>query len=79
MLDSDQESVIVDVTKYVRRQLWNDLQEFGEHAKGDAGKIEFNALREPQVVDEHSLVGEWRSGRCNRQSDVPNTFIAAGY
>ena len=58
VLKSDQEPAIIDVATEVKRQLWDELQEFTRNVKTNSGRVEVSELTEPQVVLEQSPVGE---------------------
>ena len=45
----------------VKRQLWEEMQEFVRTIKTDTGRVEVKELTEPQVVLEQSPVGESQS------------------
>ena len=78
VLKSDQEPSIVDVTKEVKRQLWEELQEFAKNVKTETSKVEFEPLAEPQIVLEHSPVGESQSnGRVEGAIDRVKAQIRA--
>ena len=42
----------------VERQFWQELQEFAKNIKLESSAVEYRELAEPQIVLEHSPVGE---------------------
>ena len=58
VLKSDQEPAIMDVTKEVKRQLWEELHASARNVQTDTTKVEVKNLVEPQIVLENSPVGE---------------------
>ena len=59
----------MDVTKEVKRQLWEELQASARNVQTDTTKVEVTNFVEPQVVLENSPVGEstgeWSRGGCH--------------
>ena len=49
VLKSDQEPAIMDVTKEVKRQLWEELQASARNVQTDTTKVEVENLVEPQL------------------------------
>ena len=58
VLKSYQEPAIMDVTKKVKRHLWEELQASARNVQTDTTKVEVENLVEPQIVLEYSPVGE---------------------
>ena len=69
---------MIDVAKEVKRQLWDELQEVAKNVKTDAAQVDFKPLIEPQIILEHSPVGESQSnGRVENAIDKVKAQIRA--
>ena len=87
VLKSDQEPALIDVAREVKRQLWEELQEFAKNVETDATQVDFMPLIEPQIILEHSPVGESQSngrvesaiGRVKAQIRALKLDIEANY
>ena len=78
VLKSDQEPAIMDVTKEVKRQLWEELQASARNVQTDTTKVEVENLVEPQIVLGNSPVGESQAnGRVEGVIDRVKSQIRA--